>query len=701
MFLRQQHSPTKLLIFAMVFLLLMLLWLLVGGESIYAQSQPQALGSLTGTVRDSQGNPLPNIDVWLEHYTQQYETHHTVSDGAGAYQFFSVPSGNYWLRFEDKQGVYAAAYYPAAAFAQDATMVSVNGNNVTGVEMALQVSGVISVTVDHGVPVTTTRNNFFYLYRQTASGQWASYRQEEVNTDPPLRGQRYAYRFSGLPSGAYRLCLRDSNDLECYDNVLPAGNYQVASNATDITVQAGDETHVEMRMGDLVQLKGFVYSPTGQPLAGITVVLRGGEHNRKTETDANGSYRFGFIESGNYTLSFNAQPDKTPYLEVFYPDDVTGEHAATLQIGPATHLSLSQRLAPEARIEGKVTLPGGTPLENMTLLAYEPVGDGTWRLVDECYGAFYSCPSYTYDPATGHYAVRRLVAGRYRIGASDRYNGQSTFTSFYGGSSLESATDLVVVMGQTITNVNFILGAHDFESTITGTVRADGAGRGGMEVGLFNPEDPAYSQYESSMPFVSALSDAHGVYTLTGLAAGTYLVGVRDPAGIFATTFYTTSQCASTPCPVTITGQETVKNINMDMELGGIIRGHLRMAPDVQPEGYTVEIVRYPLMVTGQYPGQTTPLPFIHVRTDSTGSFEIGGLPPGVYLVRALTELRGDAIYRYHYHPGTIYADAAQPLTVEAGKTYKDVDIIVYTPATTWLFLPSIGGPADVSSAER
>jgi hypothetical protein len=55
--------------------------------------KPQAgMGTLRGTVRDFQGNPVPNFAVTLS-----YESRVTQTDARGVYTFANVPPGRYDL----------------------------------------------------------------------------------------------------------------------------------------------------------------------------------------------------------------------------------------------------------------------------------------------------------------------------------------------------------------------------------------------------------------------------------------------------------------------------------------------------------------------------------------------------------------------------------------------------------------------------
>ena len=75
--------------------LLALLWLTQSVPTVHAQDQPEALGSLSGVMRNEQGEPLPNITVRLERYTSPGDNRSVTTDGEGVYRFLSVLPGGY------------------------------------------------------------------------------------------------------------------------------------------------------------------------------------------------------------------------------------------------------------------------------------------------------------------------------------------------------------------------------------------------------------------------------------------------------------------------------------------------------------------------------------------------------------------------------------------------------------------------------
>jgi hypothetical protein len=310
----------------------------------------------------------------------------TTTNAQGGYQFISLQSGIYRLEFSDPQEQYGTQFYVDAYFVDDATTVNVNGNNVSGIDMTLGGAGSISVTLQNSPAITTTAYNVtnVTLYRQNASGAWTLYRQ--VSPWPGENG----VLFDTLPTGNYRLCAEGRNyysydyspAVECFDNVRPEAIGQLASNASDIPVQAGVETEVAILLGDTPQLEGYILNRRDQPLANIAVAIfpLGGYPQQIVKTNSDGYYSFAFIPEGTYHLGFNVQYyDMNGYLPVYYPHESSFSNAGTLLIDATTRFSITKHLSRSSTLHGKVTLPGGVPLSWAYITLFRQDEDGAWN----------------------------------------------------------------------------------------------------------------------------------------------------------------------------------------------------------------------------------------------------------------------------------------------------------------------------------
>jgi hypothetical protein len=683
---RRSVSLAAFLALSFALLLFGLLLLAQSSPTAHAQSQPQALGSISGVVLDDQDDHLPNITVWLEQYPDPSPLRSVATDAEGAYTFQSVLPGTYQLRFEDPRETYTPLYYQAARFAEDAEDIVVSGNDVTGIDMELGVGGTLSVALQ-SPPGLTISYATLKVYRQTAAGYWLLYRTAFAS--PPQE----ITRINALPSGNYRLCAQVTlvenynPTTKCYDNIIAENVDRLPPNATDIPVQTGAVTEVTMALNEVIQLEGYVRGPDDSPLANIVVIAHNleGLGDRYNSTDGNGYFRFGQLPSGSYSVQFNPAPYSywlpNPFLPNSYPSPTATPNS--LSISPETQISITTHLTPEARIIGKVTLPGDVPLSYPAVAAYHQKPDGTWGNPGECYEF---CPQVFYEPATGAFTMTQLAAGTYRVRSQHALpNGIALLTGFYGGTSFESAAAVVLEAGETATGIDIIVGETNFDGVITGLVTADGSPKEGVEVGLFQ-----YYPYSSmpDMPFVFIKTDNQGRYRFEGLAAGSYRVGVRDPAGSYAITFYTNSEDPLNSEFVVLPENATLSGIDIALSRGGTIRGRVLTEEGKHPGGF--ELFLWHDSEPDPIYGAST-LPFVDVRTDAGGAFEIQGVPPGIYRVLARSPQRSPEYNSpvERYYPAEYNYYFAKQVEVQAGQTRAGVDI--YFTIAPEQFLPFVG----------
>ena len=168
--------------------------------------------------------------------------------------------------------------------------------------------------------------------------------------------------------------------------------------------------------------------------------------------------------------------------------------------------------------------------------------------------------------SSGVYTFTGLASGTYRVGRADLPSG------FYISSPLGGIYTASVTAGQTTTVPDFGAAAGtaaktNSTGTITGLVFSDS-----NKNGVYDPGEPILSNRKIYLDANSngkldagertAVSNASGVYTFTGLASGTYRVSRGDvPSG-----FYISSP-ASGFYSVTLTGQ-VASGLNIGAALG-------------------------------------------------------------------------------------------------------------------------------------
>ncbi len=254
------------------------------------------------------------------------------------------------------------------------------------------------------------------------------------------------YEFTTLEDNSYAIKFTDESGnyvSEYYDDNRSSAfnpNLQIAGGNTlsDIDAVLAVSSHITGRVTDAAD---------GNPLAGIPVSADDfsiGE-SASTLTDSGGYYTLSNILPGSYIVSFNSVYGLRFYTPQYY-DSVSDYSSATpVVVGTgATAANIDASLTEGGYITGRVTAEDGTtPLESITVRISENYGYG-WL------------PGYdvTTD-ANGDYYFNGLVAGNYRLAFSDETGiyASEMYDNVTGG-SINDATDIPVLLGQTTANIN-------------------------------------------------------------------------------------------------------------------------------------------------------------------------------------------------------------------------------------------------------
>jgi hypothetical protein len=188
-------------------------------------------------------------------------------------------------------------------------------------------------------------------------------------------------------------------------------------------------------------------------------------------------------------------------------------------------------------------------------------------------------------------------------------------------------------------------------ATITGTVTAADTGRalGGMVVSAYTPAGDLLG---------SASTDSFGRYNLT-VPAGLTRVLAYDPAGVYATSYYSNATAFETSETFTLTASQAVSGINFSLLRGGRITGRVldeqtRVALSwMTVAAYTLAGVRRE-----------------RVQSDGGGYFALL-LPPGDYIIASWDE---QFTYVPEFYENASKASLATVVKVSAGGTVDAVD---------------------------
>jgi len=170
-----------------------------------------------------------------------------------------------------------------------------------------------------------------------------------------------------------------------------------------------------------------------------------------------------------------------------------------------------------------------------------------------------------------------------------------------------------------------------------------------------------------------AMTDADGVYRVTNVAAGSYIVIPSAPAYVSSTSEYSSQT-------VVVSEDENVEGVNFSLVRGGVITGKVtdsdgRPVIQMQVDIFRADVLDRPTPARQAYPVNSG-------GTDDRGIYRIFGLPAGKYKVAAgrSDEFQGSfatlqRTYKQVFHPDVSDVSKATVVDISEGSEAKDVDI--------------------------
>jgi protocatechuate 3,4-dioxygenase beta subunit len=175
-----------------------------------------ATGAISGTITDIEtGTPLANILVDASLVGRYAEGGIAFTDKAGFFDIQALKPGEYTLLSGNTQvmeSVYAREWWKGHPDWESADLVTVLAGQVTTVDWALTLGGVIEGTVTDevaGVPISGVNVGFVYFESESPVTGMGAFTTDEAGV----------YRISGLQAGDYLVCFYpDEHEPECWNN---------------------------------------------------------------------------------------------------------------------------------------------------------------------------------------------------------------------------------------------------------------------------------------------------------------------------------------------------------------------------------------------------------------------------------------------------------------------------------------------------
>lgn len=401
--------------------------------------------------------------------------------------------------------------------------------------------------------------------------------------------------------------------------------------------------------GALGSIAGIVTNITGTPLSDINVYVSAkvSYASYMAKTDVNGRYKVPLVPTGIYYVGLSDPTDQ--YASEYYSQARTVMSATEVIVtgNPVTGINAS--LAVGGRLTGTVTLEHEGPVAAGLVHVYvnqgagwEPAGGGVIT-------------------ATGQYTTFALLPGVYRL-CAEIYTGGTYLVGCYGGATLTEATDIALAAGEIKTNLAITIGQKPFNGEIGGQVTGDGNPQQGIKVSLYNGS-------LETQPFVYVFTDSAGRYLIGGLSAGAYRLRFSDPAGLYATAFYTDAPSLADSTTVVLTAGQSISNINLALRRAGTLQGTVHQT-EGEPHVTLYAVLFQASDSTGSAYWQELGL---SAPVDASGHYTLTGLWPGVYRVGIC--LSSPFCDPLEYYGSKTTVDIAKDVQVQAGQISSGIDI--------------------------
>ena len=416
--------------------------------------------------------------------------------------------------------------------------------------------------------------------------------------------------------------------------------------------------------------------------------------NASDTTFAGFAFGFGFLQvsyeienlpPGDYLVygddMFSTLIDADNHQGEFYDGNsgsysVKGAKAVTVQDGHTTE-DINFALDPGGAITGKITDANNSPLDSLLLIA---VNKDVLHSGDEpLLSTLDIIPTHTKTDgtfkipglATGNYILRTVSDYKVQIDLTDlsnpllpgKHKGK-VVDEYYNDVPnvlrILDATPIPVTAPETVSNVNFQLGAAHF---INGKVTDAQSGDPMNQVLIVAMEDT------SAFPFIPvSIPDTTGVYKLGPLPEGQYkvlaVVDIRKNQ-THLSEFYNGKRRFALADGVTLSTM-FLNGIDFTLDRGAVVQGFIDLLPgeSIFPAG-TDTLSGFPVVLYDANTGEQASYNYVQF----SGGFRVHGILPGDYKVMALPFQYGYAAA--YAGGGSTFSQAGQTITVDYGDVQK------------------------------
>jgi hypothetical protein len=394
----------------------------------WSQVPSEIGGSLSGTVRDTDGNPIPNVQICAKPYDGSAggRCGRTVVDGS--YTIVYLAGGNYRVFTQENSDWENGKYYSDTYDENLATEVTVAvRETTTGIDFTLLPAGQISGTVhdNDGNPIADAWVNA----REYDSDKGAGGAQTDADG---------SYIINGLPVGDYRVSASASGWASEYYNNTYDGN--AAARVTVAVHQTTPDIDFSLELPG--RISGTVYDNEGNPISGVQIRSSTFDSGYcgsgcTGETGADGSYVINDLPAGDYQVMVVA----SGWAYEIYKDTYGDNPTRVVVMTDETTTGIDFTLELGGRISGVVHDFNGNPIPNVGVVAKD--SENGWGGM------------YTRTGEDGSYTIDSLPAGNSWWVAVTVEGWAHNF--YQGANDQDTAKRVVVVAGETTSGIDFTL----------------------------------------------------------------------------------------------------------------------------------------------------------------------------------------------------------------------------------------------------
>ncbi len=620
-------------------------------------------GVIKGTVASQYGGPLSGAQVSAQSPTAM-QWGSATTDENGNYQITGLSPGQYMITAsssssQNSDWLVGNQVFKGETDHEAATLVNVDFHQtVSNVDFAFPMGGKIT-----GRIFDESGN----LYAE------ASVSAYDIATGVPIGTSMMdpsgAYEIKGLPAGSYRVRVQPYGTI-AYPSIYYGGTHDYDT-APLVRVQANQTTaNINMQLFRGGPMKGRLFeadgtTPVSRPLLVRAVIGNPCSENQAgfyfgqrqveaTLSDADGWFEFrGLpVNTDLYLVAedmyyYNATAPI--YSRAWY--SLAGDRNDCTQADPirvnanqtteGIHLSLDPFRS--GSISGSVMDDNGAPVADTAVYAID---------AESIY--LYGMRRTGVTREDGTYTIAGLLPGEYRVFVATG-DSEYAWTYYDGAADLHEATVVNVTADYTAAGVDFQL---ERKGMITGTMRDT----------VWNPfmgaTIKAYNITDGwDGPAVSVPVNPDNTYAVENLQPGSYWVVAETLGSYYARQYFDQVHDQALAQAVDVGSGQVASGVDFSLRKLGVISGTVTTETGVPLAGLNVYVRSsdYHFFFGGTE----------SIETSADGTWSIGGLYPGDYVVEVIG---GNTVYAGEYHNDVYDFHKATPLSIDFDQTLTGIN---------------------------